>query len=112
MRNAAMLNGRITVEQMEWLQQKADELDGNLSAALRQAITDARLLEMARIDYRRLREEEPDWDISMEKWEDGSEGPSRTLAIVLGLPMTDSTDAELRELEARGDQAGGGTDDD
>lgn len=102
LRNAAMLNGRITTEQMEWLQEKAEELGGNLSAALRQAITDARLLEMARLDYRRLRDEEPDWSIPMEKWEDGSEGPSRTLAIVLGMPMTEVADSELRELEARG----------
>jgi len=43
-----MVNGRITVEQMEWLQDRAEELGGNLSAALRQAITDARLLAMAR----------------------------------------------------------------
>ena len=35
-----MLNGRITTEQMEWLQEKADELGWNLSAALRQAQTD------------------------------------------------------------------------
>ena len=111
MRNAAMLNGRITTEQMEWLQEKADALGGNLSAALRQAITDARLLEMARNDYRLLRQEEPDWSIPMEKWEDGSEGPSRTLAIVLGMPMTDATDAELRELEARGDHVDGSIDD-
>jgi hypothetical protein len=111
MRNAAMLNGRITTEQMEWLQEKADELDGNLSAALRQALTDARLLEIARLDYRRLRDEEPDWCIPMEKWEDGSDGPSRTLAIVLGMPMTEVADSELRELEARGDRLDGRADD-
>ena len=108
MRNAAMLNGRITTEQMEWLQEKADELGGNLSAALRQALTDARLLEMARRDYRQLREEEPGWSIPMEKWEDGSEGPSRTLAVVLEMRMTEAADSELRELEARADQVDGG----
>ena len=108
MRNAAMLNGRITAEQMEWLQEKADELGGNLSAALRQALTDARLLEMARRDYRQLREEEPEWCIPMEKWEDGSEGPSRTLAVVLEMRMTEAADSELRELEARADQVDGG----
>jgi len=37
---------------MEWLEALANELGGNLSAALRQAITDARLLEIARADYR------------------------------------------------------------
>ena len=52
--NVAMINGRITIEQMEWLQQRADELGGNLSAALRQAITDARTLEMARRDFELL----------------------------------------------------------
>ena len=39
MRNTAMVNGRITATQMEWLQARADELGGNLSAALRQTIT-------------------------------------------------------------------------
>lgn len=98
MRNAAMLNGRITAEQMEWLQERADELDGNLSAALRQALTDARLLEMARIDYRLLFEEHPGFEIP--RYDDGK-GASRTFDLLLAMPMTDVEDSRLREVEAR-----------
>src|SRR2546425_774325 len=53
-KNTAMVNGRITAAQMEWLLALADEVGGNLSAALRQAITDAQVLEMARMEYERL----------------------------------------------------------
>lgn len=103
MRNAAMLNGRITVEQMEWLQQKADDLGGNLSAALRQALTDARLLEMAREDYKSIRAEHPDWDIPNHT----DDGTTRALTTVLVFELTESTDVELRALEADADQRSG-----
>ena len=94
-----MLNGRITTEQMEWLHDKADELGGNLSAALRQALTDARLFEMARNDYRDLCATNPDFEIPMV---DHGEGPvSRVLAVALAFNMTDEEDHRLRELEAR-----------
>jgi hypothetical protein len=103
MRNAAMLNGRITTEQMEWLQEKADALGGNLSAALRQAITNARLLEMARNDYRALREQQPEWDIP----DDEDDGTTRVLTTVLAMKMSEPDDLALRELELeRGRQAG------
>ena len=42
MRNTAMVNGRITAEQMDWLQELADELGGNLSAALITLLSDYR----------------------------------------------------------------------
>ncbi len=89
-----MVNGRITPEQMAWLEERAAELDGNLSAALRQAITDARLLEMAREDYWRICREYPDFEIPR----DENEGSS-ILAVALRLRLTDTDDAELRRLE-------------
>ena len=69
------------------------------SAALRQAITDARLLEMARRDYRALRAEDPDFEIP--RYTDPP-GESRTLANVLGMRVSESEDLEMREAEAKG----------
>jgi hypothetical protein len=91
-----MVNGRITAEQMEWLLQRADELDGNLSAALRQTITDARFLAMARDDWRAFHKEHPDHKIP---WND--EGASWVWEIVLSLRGSEPADLELREEEAR-----------
>jgi hypothetical protein len=96
-KNTAMVNGRVTAEQMEWLLARADELGGNLSAALRQTITDARLLEMARSDWRAFRTEHPDIEIP---WND--EGASWVWELALGLRGSESEDLELREEEARG----------
>jgi hypothetical protein len=94
-----MINGRITPEQMEWLGEKAAELGGNLSAALRQAITDARLLEMARLDYKNLLIGHPEFRIPR----DDEDGASRTVEIVMsGLRLTDTEDSRLRDEEARG----------
>ena len=93
-----MINGRITPEQMEWLEAKASELGDNLSAALRQAITDARFLEMARKDYRRLRKEHPEFEIPPE--DDVPE--SRFLKTILGLELSDVEDMKLRDEEAGG----------
>jgi len=91
-----MMNGRITVEQFDWLQARADDLGGNLSAALRQTITDARLLEMARSDYTRLRKEHPEFEIPR----DDGDGSNRTVQLILGLPgITDTDDLELRRDE-------------
>jgi hypothetical protein len=92
-----MVNGRITVEQFEWLQARADELGGNLSAALRQTITDARFLEMARIDYKRLRDEHPEFEIPR----DDEEGGTRVLGFILGWsqPLSEVEDIELRREE-------------
>jgi hypothetical protein len=92
-----MVNGRITAEQMEWLQQRADELGGNLSAALRQTITDARLLEAAREDFRSLREEHPEFEIPRRD----DSGATRFVQTVLAMTFTDEADAELREEEKR-----------
>jgi hypothetical protein len=96
-----MVNGRITAEQMEWLQERADELGGNLSAAIRQTITDARLLEQAREDYKELRREHPEFEIP--PYDDGDEferdGSSRFFAVILSLKMMDGEDLELREQE-------------
>lgn len=89
-----MINGRITPEQMAWLEEKAGELGGNLSAALRQAVTDARLLEMAREDYKRIRAQYPDFEIPQEE----NEGSS-ALHVVLSIRLTETDDAELRKLE-------------
>jgi hypothetical protein len=97
-----MVNGRITAEQMEWLLTRADELDGNLSAALRQTLTDARLLEMARDDYKNLREEHPEFRIPRNDDGDGvEEGTSRVVEVVLAWKgMSDADDLALREEEA------------
>jgi hypothetical protein len=89
-----MVNGRVTLEQWAWLQEKADELDGNLSAALRQALTDAQLLEMARRDYRTFHEVHPDFEVPLHE-----HGPSWTFDVILGLRMTDNEDLELRAEE-------------
>ena len=97
MKNTAMVNGRITAEQMEWLQARADELDGNLSAALRQTITDARLLEMGRDDYKQLRAEHPEFSIPPT---DDEAHTSRFLQVILNLKMGDPADLELREEES------------
>ena len=95
-KNTAMVNGRVTAEQMEWLLARADELGGNLSAALRQTITDARVLEMARADYKLLKEEHPEFKIPPHD----DDGTSRVMHVVLGLSMRDSEDLELRKEEA------------
>jgi len=99
-----MVNGRVTAEQMEWLLARADELGGNLSAALRQTITDARFLEAARDDYDLLRKEHPEFHIPRHDDGDGThEGTSRLVAVVLGWRgMSESDDLALREEEANG----------
>jgi len=99
-RNVAMVNGRITVEQMEWLQERAEELGGNLSAALRQAITDARFLAMARADYRALRAQDPDFVIPRHT---DPPGETRSLEWIIGSTrLSETEDLELREAEAEG----------
>ena len=95
-KNTAMVNGRITAEQMEWLLARADELGGNLSAALRQTITDARFLELARQDWRNFRDELPDFEIPRHQDDDST----RVFQIVLGFPMQDTEDLELRKEES------------
>jgi hypothetical protein len=91
-----MVNGRITLEQFEWLQVRADELGGNLSAALRQTITDARVLEMARQDYKQLRADHPEFEVPRHE----DDGTTRALELILfGFPMSDDDDIELRRLE-------------
>jgi hypothetical protein len=99
-----MVNGRITAEQMEWLLARADELDGNLSAALRQTISDARFLEIARDDFKVLKEEHPEFRIPRHDDGDGvHEGTSRMVEIVLAWrDMSESEDLALREEEANG----------
>jgi hypothetical protein len=50
-----LLNLRLAPVQLRWLRNRAArDHDGNLSGAVRGAITDARLLELAREDYHRL----------------------------------------------------------
>jgi hypothetical protein len=94
-KNTAMVNGRITAEQMEWLLARADELGGNLSAALRQTITDARVLEMMRVDFRTFEDEHPDFDVPAT-----DEGVTWGWKLLMRMPMTESADLELREEEA------------
>jgi hypothetical protein len=89
---SAMVNGRITGEQMAWLEERAAELDGNLSAALRQAITDARILEMAREDYRYLVKH---CGLEIPRYENGN---SAMLSIAM-MELTDTEDLELRKRE-------------
>jgi hypothetical protein len=90
-----MVNGRITGEQMAWLEERAGELNGNLSAALRQAITDARLLEMVREDYRFLTKKR---GLVIPDYEDGT---SSLLSVAM-MGLTDSEDLELRRGEKKG----------
>jgi len=91
-----MINGRITPDQMEWLQERADELGGNLSAALRQTISDARFLELARADYENLLKEHPRFKIPRHKDDD----TSRAVEVVLAFrSLRDPGDLELREEE-------------
>lgn len=93
-----MINGRITVEQMAWLQERADEMDGNLSAALRQTITDARFLEFARRDYELLRAEHPDFRFPPH---DDPPHEDRVLGMILGWSgLSETDDLELRRIEA------------
>ena len=91
-----MVNGRITVEQMDWLQERADELGGNLSAALRQAVTDARFLEMARDDYRSLRAQHPEFKIPRHE----DDGSSSFLEVILGMGMSDTDDLQWRREQS------------
>lgn len=89
-----MVNGRITGEQMAWLEERAEKLDGNLSAALRQAITDARILEMARKDYRDLVRH---YGLELPRREDGT---SPMLAIAM-IEQSETADLALREREKK-----------
>jgi hypothetical protein len=91
-----MVNGRITAEQMEWLENRADELGGNLSAALRQTISDARFLELARADYENLRKEHPRFKIPRHK----DDRTTRVVELVLAMEISDPADVELREEES------------
>lgn len=97
MRNAAMVNGRITLEQLAWLEERAAELGGNLSAALRQAITDARFLASAREDYKLLRKEHPEFEIPPH---DDPPNEDRVLGMILSLSASEVDDLELRKLES------------
>ena len=91
-KNTAMLNGRVTPEQMEWLVRLADrKYDGNISAALREALTWAELLEAARQDYQRLREEHPEFSIPR----NDDDNTTRVVEFAL-LPMV-SVDGRLDE---------------
>ena len=82
--------------QMEWLQARAEDLGGNLSAAIRQTITDARLLEMARSDYDDLRSDEPGFTFPPHE-----DGESRALqAILSGFIKSEVDDLELRRPES------------
>jgi len=89
-----MVNGRITAEQMEWLQERADEIGGNLSAALRQTIMDARLLELARADYKYLLDDVPGYELPPH-----DDGSTRLLPQILSMKFADPEDIELRERE-------------
>jgi hypothetical protein len=96
-RNTAMVNGRVTAEQMEWLQTLADELSGNLSAALRQTITDARALEMVRTSFNAMRKEHPDFAFPAKDEENVN---SNTLmAYLLSTRLTETDEQALRDLE-------------
>jgi hypothetical protein len=98
-KNTAMVNGRISTEQMEWLLKKAEELGGNLSAALRQAITDAQVLELARDDFDHLRLEHPEFDIPPHD----DDGTARFLSAALRWrTFRDDQEEAIREAEAKG----------
>jgi hypothetical protein len=94
-----MVNGRITSEQMEWLKARAEELSGNLSAALRQTIMDARMLELMRKDYELLREDHPEFAIPPHD----DDGTARVLRLGLTWPVADPEDLDLRRQEASGE---------
>lgn len=97
-KNVAMVNGRISAEQMTWLLDLAEKMGGNLSAALRQAITDARVLEWARSDYEALLVEHPDFEIPPHD----DDGTSRFLQLALRLRgFEDDAEREIRAEEER-----------
>lgn len=96
MKNTAMVNGRVTAEQMDWLQARSEGLGGNLSAALRQTITEAQLLEMARSDYKAFLEEHPGFEIPYHS----DDGTSWVFEVILNMrEIVELGDAELRRLE-------------
>lgn len=98
-KNTAMVNGRVTAGQMEWLLARADELGGNLSAALRQVITDAQLLEMVRLDYENLVREHPEFAFPP----NDDDGTTRVIHFALRhRDFQDEDEASLREEEAGG----------
>jgi len=99
-RNVAMVNGRITVEQMEWLEARAEKLGGNLSAALRQSLTDAMLLEMARGDYRNLLQEQPEFSIPRHP---PPRDTTRLVETVLAFPLQDTEALAMRHEESGSD---------
>jgi hypothetical protein len=93
-KNTAMLNGRVTGEQMEWLVRLADQkYGGNLSAALREALTWAELLEAARRDYLRLREEHPEFAIPR------NDDDNTTRVVEFALSPIASVDGRLDDEE-------------
>jgi hypothetical protein len=90
-----MLNGRVTAEQMEWLIALADEkYEGNLSAALREALTWAELLQYARDDYLRLVDEHPEFSIPRND-DDGT-----TRVVEAALSPSISVDGSLGDEDA------------
>lgn len=79
---AASLNARVTSEQYEYLRDLADELNGSLSAAVRRAIDQSRLFELASGKSKLMNR-------------DGSEqDPENVRGIVLGLEPRDELDQE------------------
>ncbi len=81
---------------MEWLLARAEALGGNLSAALRQTITDARWLEFARQDFGRLLHEHPEFGIPR----NDDDGSTRIVDLALRMPMSETDDLELRAEES------------
>jgi hypothetical protein len=94
-----MVNGRITAAQMEWLLERADELGGNLSAALRVTIEEAQLLRAARADFLELVKEHPEFTIPRYTNEDGQEGTSRLVQLALSPGITVVDDVDDPELD-------------
>lgn len=99
-KNTAMVNGRITAAQMDWLLERADELDGNLSAALRVTIEEAQLLRAARADYLELLKDHPEFSIPPYTNEDGSDGTSRIVQLALSPIIRVVDDLDSPELDA------------
>lgn len=91
---AASINGRVRLDQIEYLQQVADDLGTTLSGALRRAIDQARLLEAAR-QNEELRDALRDGDRIVD--EDGRErslGDIHGFDVIRRLVVTDDLDTE------------------
>jgi len=90
------LKVRVSPRQAEWLRERAEaDFDGNLSEAVRQAFTDARLLERARSTYLYLASQQ---GLRLPTYEDGTTTPLETI-LRFRLGWIDAESVEDAERE-------------